>query len=587
MAVWARFDLPETQTARAIYLQTSPWERVEIYLLRDGQLVESGLAGTLVPDAERSIDIGMTTRFSHSGFVTADLLPGERTTVLAHLVTSQRYTAINWLRFYLWDVSQVVQGERAERNFQGLYLGIMLALVIYNFGLYIALRERSYLYFVLMLLGSAFIWANQVGLTGEYLWPNRPAWEFYPMWAGFGVTLFVAIQFERHYIDTAKLVPRGDTLLRWLAIAGVAVTPFALLLSTSDQFYTGALILASPALVTFWAALVVGFLAWRRGSEAARLFLLAGACATGGTMVLIAGMLGWLPANVWVSRSSQLGFLAMGVILALGLGFKLRKARDELAAEQLATATQRMEHEREKLAVMEIRSQELEAKVQARTAELAAARKRAEEVLANILPRAIIEELHTKGVVEPRRHDEVSILFTDFVGFTESVATIPAHRLVKELDEIFQAFDSITQTHGLEKIKTIGDAYMAAAGLPLPVADHAERCVRAGLALIAYIETRNLTSSMKWSLRVGVHSGSVVAGVVGKHKYVYDVWGDTVNLANRLESSSQPNRVNISAYTYDRIRSRFDCEYRSKLAAKGKGEIDMYFVVAEKVPVSY
>lgn len=120
---------------------------------------------------------------------------------------------------------------------------------------------------------------------------------------------------------------------------------------------------------------------------------------------------------------------------------------------------------------------------------------------------------------------------------------------------------------------------MAAAGLPLPAANHAVRCVRAALALTAFIESRNLTSAMKWSLCVGVHSGTVVAGFVGKHKYAYDVWGDTVNMASRLESASEVNRVNISAYTCELVRDYFVCEYRGKLAAKGKGEIDMDRVV--------
>ena len=164
------------------------------------------------------------------------------------------------------------------------------------------------------------------------------------------------------------------------------------------------------------------------------------------------------------------------------------------------------------------------------------------------------------------------------------MATIPAKRLVQELDEIFRAFDEIVAAHGLEKIKTIGDAYMAAAGLPTPAPDHAARCVRAGLALAHHIQKRNETSALKWNLRVGVHSGAVVAGVVGKNKYAYDVWGDTVNLAARLESASERNRVNISAYTYDLVRHQFECEYRGKLAAKGKGEIDMYLVCREIMP---
>ena len=163
------------------------------------------------------------------------------------------------------------------------------------------------------------------------------------------------------------------------------------------------------------------------------------------------------------------------------------------------------------------------------------------------------------------------------------MSTIPAKRLVQELDEIFRAFDDIIAANGLEKIKTIGDAYMAAGGLPIPVEDHAVRCVRASLALTRFIAQRNATAAMKWGLRVGVHSGAVVAGIVGKNKYAYDVWGDTVNIASRLESAGEINQVNISAYTFESVRDFFDCEYRGKLSAKGKGEIDMYFVVRERV----
>lgn len=305
-------------------------------------------------------------------------------------------------------------------------------------------------------------------------------------------------------------------------------------------------------------------------------------CATAGAMTQFGTLAGVLPINDWTSRASQLGFMAMGVILSFGLGIRLRRIRQDLAEQRIAEAQRQREHEFEKRSLIERQSRELEARVQQRTAELATAREKAEGFLANILPQAIIEELNAKGTIEPRRHEEVSILFTDFSGFTEAVATIPAKRLVQELDEIFRVFDASAAANGLEKIKTIGDAYMAAAGLPVPTIDHAARCVRTGLALTRFIEERNRTSSLKWNLRVGVHSGAVVAGVVGKNKYAYDVWGDTVNLASRMESASERNRVNISAYTYDLVRDRFDCEYRNKLAVKGKGEIDMYFVLEEK-----
>ena len=203
---------------------------------------------------------------------------------------------------------------------------------------------------------------------------------------------------------------------------------------------------------------------------------------------------------------------------------------------------------------------------------------RSERLLRNILPAEVAEELSATGVARSAKHDSVTLLFTDFSGFTQVASAMPADRMVAELNEIFGAFDDICDELGVEKIKTIGDAYMAAAGLPKPCADHAQRCVRAGIRMLEHLEQRNRTAAFKWSLRVGVHSGPAVTGVVGKRKYAFDVWGDTVNVASRMESAGEPGRVNVSAYTYDLIRTEFDCEYRGKVDAKGKGQIDMYFV---------
>lgn len=148
--------------------------------------------------------------------------------------------------------------------------------------------------------------------------------------------------------------------------------------------------------------------------------------------------------------------------------------------------------------------------------DVAAEHERSERLLLNILPADLAKELSETGSARPARHESVTILFTDFSGFTQTASAMPADRMVAELNDIFAAFDDICDELGVEKIKTIGDAYMAAAGLPKPCADHAQRCVRAGLRMLDYVEQRNRTAAFKWSLRVGVHSGPVVAGVVGK-----------------------------------------------------------------------
>ena len=215
--------------------------------------------------------------------------------------------------------------------------------------------------------------------------------------------------------------------------------------------------------------------------------------------------------------------------------------------------------------------------LRAKNALLAASNTRVQELLYNILPVDVADELSESGQVKPVRHESVSILFTDFSDFTQTSASMPASRMVAELNEIFAAFDDICDELGVEKIKTIGDSYMAAAGLPKPCDDHAQRCVHAGLRMSAYLTERNESAAFKWDLRVGIHTGPVVSGVVGKRKYAFDIWGDSVNLAARMESAGEVGRVNISAYTYDLVRATFNCEYRGKLDAKGKGPIGMYF----------
>jgi class 3 adenylate cyclase len=255
------------------------------------------------------------------------------------------------------------------------------------------------------------------------------------------------------------------------------------------------------------------------------------------------------------------------VLMSLALADRFnqeRKARD-LVQSDMAEVLRRSERE-------------LEEKVIRRTLELQKEQNRTQELLYNILPVDIAAELSETGSSRPARHDSVTIMFTDLMGFTRSTTDMPADRMVAELNEIFAAFDDIADVCGVEKIKTIGDIYMAAAGLPKPCADHAQRCVYAGLMMMDYVERRNNKSNIKWPLRVGIHSGPVVSGVVGKRKFAFDIWGDTVNVASRIQSAGEEGRVNLSAYTCHLIEKDFECEYRGKLEAKGKGPIDMYFV---------
>ncbi|MBX2932406.1 MAG: tetratricopeptide repeat protein [Chitinophagaceae bacterium] len=204
-------------------------------------------------------------------------------------------------------------------------------------------------------------------------------------------------------------------------------------------------------------------------------------------------------------------------------------------------------------------------------------KKKSENLLLNILPTEVAEELKEKGSADAKQFDEVSVLFTDFVHFTQTSEQLSPQQLVQELNECFTAFDNIIEQNGLEKIKTIGDAYLAVCGLPNENEQHAKKTVQAALEIRDFIAKRKQTEKT-FDIRIGIHSGSVVAGIVGVKKFAYDIWGDTVNTAARMESSGEAGKINISAKTYQLIKDEFEFEYRGKIDAKGKGEIDMYFV---------
>lgn len=210
---------------------------------------------------------------------------------------------------------------------------------------------------------------------------------------------------------------------------------------------------------------------------------------------------------------------------------------------------------------------------------IAAERNKSDALLLNILPAEVAEELKEKGQASAKLYNNVTVLFTDFVNFTHNAEHMDATELVGELNTCFKAFDEIMGKYGIEKIKTIGDAYLAVAGLPTQDEEHAAHAVRAALEIRDYMRERQARLGNKtFCIRIGVNSGNVVAGIVGVKKFAYDIWGDTVNIAARMEQNSVPGRINISETTYELVNDKFDCEYRGEIDAKGKGQLKMYFV---------
>lgn len=206
---------------------------------------------------------------------------------------------------------------------------------------------------------------------------------------------------------------------------------------------------------------------------------------------------------------------------------------------------------------------------------------RSESLLLNILPEETAQELKEFGKVKAKRFDSVTVLFTDFVGFTSSAQNLEPEELVSSVDYYFSKFDEIMEKYRVEKIKTIGDAYMCVSGLPEPGNNDVFRAIQAAFEIVDFIEESKIskmTDLTQFDVRIGINTGPIVAGVVGTKKFAYDIWGDSVNVASRMETQSLPGKINVSETTYNLIKEVYDCEYRGEIEVKNKGMMKMYFV---------
>lgn len=209
-------------------------------------------------------------------------------------------------------------------------------------------------------------------------------------------------------------------------------------------------------------------------------------------------------------------------------------------------------------------------------------KKRSDELLLNILPAEVMEELKEHGKTKARNYRKATVLFADIKDFTTISEQLSPDELIEALDAYFERFDRVIEKYDIEKIKTIGDAYVCAGGIPVKSEDNPSVVVEAALGFVEEIENlkreRVAAGKRYFEFRIGIHTGHLVAGVIGIRKFAYDIWGDTVNMAARMQQSSEPNKINISEATYELVKDKFACVYRGKLEAKNKGEIDMYFV---------
>ncbi|PJZ49019.1 guanylate cyclase [Leptospira saintgironsiae] len=453
----------------------------------------------------------------------------------------------------LGDSSVIFAARDRNRMANAFLAGSLLIMGLYHMGLFLfRKKEMEILWFSLTCLAIT----SRVLTSGERFigeaYRNVP-WN-----------IFIRVEYLSFYLG----VPFMAMFMRTLYPAQFRKTSMIVILTLSLPPCLSIIVLP-PALFSYTlpyyqALIVLGgiygmimlTIAIFKGLQGAKLMLL-------GLGIFFAAVL-----NDFIFYQFHIG---PGYLTPAGL-FLLTFADAALLGRRIATAF----NTSEELSV------NLEKKVVERTKELAEERDKTDLLLLNILPKPVAEELKSKGSVTPVYYESASILFTDFVGFTKIAAEMVPKDLVEDLHNCFSEFDSIVSRLGLEKLKTIGDSYMCAGGIPNTNSTHPVDNCLAGLEFLRFMnkiaESKSAIGLPFWELRVGIHTGPVTSGVIGSNKFAYDVWGDAVNLASRMESSGKPGHLNISGPTYELVKDFFVCEHRGKVQAKGKGEVDMYFV---------
>lgn len=469
--------------------------------------------------------------------------------------------------------SQQVFIRQVHRNdlFYGFVYGLFTVIVLYNLMLFFRLYELDYLFYSLNMIFLWLLLFNYHGHPYEFLWNGRQDLknyvEVYAGLAGLFHVLFAMVFL--HVQAFPRAIRLGFVVFAIKYMLDITVS----LLGLSDAFYPW-MSSGTTAMLSDFYIIVIGVYAAIRGFFPAILYVVARVALVISVFVTAFYSMGQIEHSEFAYNALHVGASIEMLLFALAISYKIRLLKTEKERAQ----REKDEYIREQNVV-------LEKKVKDRTYQLEQEREKSERLLLNILPKSVAEELKLTGRSEARKVDGVTILFTDFQNFTQSVRNAEAERLIEVLNIYFKKFDEITGNYGVEKIKTIGDSYMAAGGIPElnDPRQMALNTVRAAIEMQQFVEQqgRENPELIFNKMRVGIHTGRVIAGVVGTKKFQYDIWGESVNLAARMENSGEIGRVNISSATYELIKDVIRCEYRGPIYAKNVGEVDMYFVISD------
>jgi class 3 adenylate cyclase len=479
--------------------------------------------------------------------------------------------------------------------FSGFYYGFMILIIVYNLFLYFSLKDVSHLYYIFYVICNGLMIAQLKGHSAE-LWGDtfHFLWKFSP--AIIAVASYSAFVFTHHILETKKNAPK---LHKFMLYFFPPVYILIIILSIADHNLIASLLNQVVGMIALVTMSLTAIVVYRKGVLFARFYIAACCSYFAGIVIYVMKAFTILPFTTFTNNAIEVGSSVQLLMFAFTLADKVNLFKKEKRKAELELVVSLQENER----LITEQSRILEVKVDERTRELqqtlgalevsrkelekqnvivSAEKARSDKLLLNILPEEVADELKNKGSAEAKHFDAVTVMFTDFKNFTAISEKLSPTQLVGEVHRVFTVFDQIITNHNLEKIKTIGDAYMCAGGIPVSNTTHAVDVVNCALDLQKWIEENKRIKQMKgelfFEIRIGIHTGPVVAGIVGSKKFAYDIWGDTVNVASRMETGGETGRVNISQSTYELVRARFKCIPRGKIQVKNKGEVEMYFV---------
>ncbi len=463
-----------------------------------------------------------------------------------------------------------------------LFFGAVLIMILYNLVIGISTRNQSYFYYVGYSfwtgLTTFFLKGYPVVFFGKYHFIINDYFAAIASLASIFLVLFTI-----DFLQLKKNYPRGYALSK-IAIYAQSFAIFVFLIGFVNL---NVILYQIFNIYNNILVAVIGFRLYKT-YQPARIFLVAFLIFVILSTVVnltLANLITFMPIALY---SLHIGTSIELILFSIALADKINMYKKEKEQAQRKT----IDFIKEQNTLLEDKVKERTKELQHTNEELnttlelvESERAKSDKLLLNILPLETAQELKEKGHATPKHYDQITVLFTDFKGFTHLAEKITPEQVIQELDVCFLAFDEICEKYNLEKIKTIGDSYMCAGGLPVANTTNPIDVVSAGLAMQTWMDAwakeKRAKGQETWELRLGIHTGEAIAGVVGKNKFAYDIWGDTVNLASRMESSGEVGKVNISETTYALVKDKFSCIFRGKISAKNKGEVAMYFV--EKV----